>query len=159
MDSSIQARFWAKVDKCGPTMPHMDSCCWQWKAAGNTYGIFWYKSKNCLSHRVSYYFATQNWPDMVLHICDNKKCVNPHHLYAGNASQNAVDASNRGLLLRGEANNRTKLKYSDVITIKQELKKGVSMLSLAKKYGVSHQAVRNIVLGKAWTYVTEGERL
>lgn len=159
MDSSIQARFWVKVNKHGPTMPHMDTCCWQWTAAGNHYGVFWYKGKNFSSHRVSYFIQYKAWPDMVLHKCDNKKCVNPAHLYPGDVHQNALDASVRGRLPIGAANNKTKLSVEKVICIKQQLKKGVSMLRLAKQHGVSGQAIRNIVCGKAWAYVQLPEEI
>lgn len=100
---------------------------------------------------------TGKWPKMVLHRCDNKKCVNPAHLYAGDVTQNALDASKRGLLVRGAANNQTKLNCAQVRKIKQQLNVGVPMLRLAKKYGVSHQAIRNIVLGKSWVYITAEE--
>jgi len=32
----------------------------------------------------------------VLHNCDNKRCVSPHHLYLGNHSVNVRDAITRG---------------------------------------------------------------
>lgn len=32
----------------------------------------------------------------VLHRCDNKKCVNPNHLYVGTKKQNTLDAVSRG---------------------------------------------------------------
>ena len=33
----------------------------------------------------------------VLHKCDNRKCVNPEHLYLGDAKQNALDNRNSGI--------------------------------------------------------------
>ena len=131
----------------------MQTRCWQWTAAGKHYGVFWYKGKNVSSHRISYFIDHKIWPDMVLHKCDNKKCVNPAHLYSGDVRQNALDASLRGRLVVGAANNKTKLSVEKVIFIKHQLKQGVSMLRLANAHGVSHQAIRNIVCGKAWAYV------
>ena len=153
MDSIIEARFWAKVNKNGSTVPHMQTCCWEWTAAGRVYGVFWYKGKNMSSHRFSYYLRNKTWPEMVLHHCDNKKCVNPDHLYEGDAKKNATDAAARGLLRTGQQNNKTKLNYDVVFTIKQQLALGVPMLRLAKTYGVTHQAITNIVKGRAWAYV------
>lgn len=150
MDQSIEARFWAKVNKNGPTMAHMETCCWQWEAAGINYGVFWYKRKNYSSHRVSYFIENKTWPKMVLHKCDNKKCVNPAHLYAGDSLRNAKDASERGLLITGPFNNKTKLTFKQACDIKIQLTKGVPKLRLAKQYGISHQAILNIVKGKAW---------
>ena len=50
------------------------------------------------------------WPEMACHRCDNAKCWNPDHIYAGNALTNAADyqafrARRRGL--RGEIPTRT----------------------------------------------------
>ncbi len=39
----------------------------------------------------------------VLHICDQKACVNPKHLYVGTTRQNAIDASVRGQVPRVNA--------------------------------------------------------
>jgi hypothetical protein len=153
MDQSIAARFWAKVDKDGPQKPHMDSCCWQWTAAGKTYGIFYLHRKNMLAHRVSFLLTHGTLPVMVLHKCDNKKCVNPAHLYAGDALQNAKDASDRNLLVTGSSNNQTKLCATQVVEIKKRVASGESMLSVSKDFPVSCQAVRQIIKGKAWKHV------
>jgi len=153
MDQSIAARFWAKVDKDGPKQAHMDSCCWQWIAAGKNYGVFYFNHKNMSAHRISFLIAYNYLPEMVLHKCDNKKCVNPIHLYAGNALQNAKDASERNLLVTGSANNQTKLCAYQVANIKKRVAAGESMLSVSKDYPVSYQAVRQIIKGKAWKHV------
>jgi hypothetical protein len=91
---------------------------------------------------------------MVLHKCDNKKCVNPDHLYAGDALTNAADASERGLLAIGEANCQTKLTPEQVLEIKRRVASGQSLLSVSKDFPVSYQAVRQIIKGKAWKHVT-----
>jgi len=154
MDQSIEARFWAKVNKCGPRMPHMDSTCWQWIAAGKTYGVFYYNGGNFSAHRFSFLVKYGYLPEMVLHTCDNKKCVNPLHLYGGNAFDNAADASARKLLPLGEANCQTKLTPQQVLEIKRRVAEGQSILSVSRDFPVSYQAVRQIIRGKAWKHVT-----
>ena len=32
---TIEERFWKKVDKNGPTLPHMETECWLWTGATN----------------------------------------------------------------------------------------------------------------------------
>ncbi len=44
---------------------------------------------------------------MVCHTCDNKSCVNPYHLYIGDAFSNMKDAKSRGLLKGGGNKPRT----------------------------------------------------
>jgi hypothetical protein len=153
MDQSIAARFWAKVDKCGPRQAHMDSRCWQWVAAGRHYGVFYYERKNWSAHRFSFLLVNGYSPEMVLHKCDNKKCVRPEHLYAGDCWQNARDASERNRLRIGAANMQTKLTVPQVVEIKKRVASGESMLSVSKDFPVSYQALRQIIRGKAWKHV------
>lgn len=132
----------------------MDSVCWQWIAGGNNYGVFHYLGKPFSAHRFSFLLAHGQLPAMVLHKCDNKKCVNPDHLYAGDALANAADASKRGLLPVGAANNQTKLTPDQVLEIRKRVASGQSLLSVSKDFPVSYQAVRQIIKGKAWKHVS-----
>jgi hypothetical protein len=60
---------------------------------GQGYGRFYFQGKYYSTHRISYIKNFGRIPDglMVLHKCDNRKCVNPSHLYAGSSSDNAHD--------------------------------------------------------------------
>jgi hypothetical protein len=80
-------RFWAKVNKTDG--------CWLWTAAlsRDGYGMF----DRCRAHRVAWSIANGEIPGglYVLHICDNRRCVRPDHLYTGTARQNSADAVSR----------------------------------------------------------------
>ncbi len=80
-------RFWAKVDKEGPTpatFRHRGRC-WRWAAGttGQGYGMF-HPSKGVavLAHRYAYEAATGPIPVglHIDHLCRNRTCVNPGHL-------------------------------------------------------------------------------
>lgn len=93
-------RFFDKIEK-------IDSC-WIWTAClrGKTgYGAFKLNGKTIDAHRVSYQLHKGEIPEKmyVCHSCDNRKCVNPDHLFLGTAKDNWQDGfdKNRIKLLGG----------------------------------------------------------
>lgn len=97
--NSLVFRFWDKVNrKVGD--------CWEWLGCFDTAGYGLIKesngSRNChktyKAHRLSYMLFYGLIPDglCILHKCNNTKCVNPEHLYAGTKLQNAHDRDRCG---------------------------------------------------------------
>jgi len=72
--------------------------CWNYIGYKNSsgYGRLRFNGKKILAPRLSYMSEKGNIPDgmFVLHTCDNPACVNPDHLYLGDAKDNAMDMSN-----------------------------------------------------------------
>jgi hypothetical protein len=64
--------------------------CWEWFGYRDkdNYGMLKVKGKDYRAHRISYclFHNIPNTKLLVLHICNNPSCVNPHHL-EGNISQ------------------------------------------------------------------------
>lgn len=73
-----------------------DTECWEWQGGLNNigYGLIRQEKKMRTVHRVSYeeHYNKQVPKDMcVLHTCDNRKCVNPDHLWIGTHQDNVDD--------------------------------------------------------------------
>lgn len=47
-------------------------------------------------HRIVHYYATGELPPVVMHTCDNRKCVNPNHLESGTYRDNTQDMLAKG---------------------------------------------------------------
>ena len=93
-DDSVTTRFFTKIIKT-------PSGCWEWTAATDRdgYGVFTsYKGKHWRANRASYDIFYGEVPEglHVRHPCDIPACVNPTHLYAGLAQDNADDRDGRG---------------------------------------------------------------
>ena len=89
-------RFLSKVKK------HPGGC-WEWLAgrSSNGYGEFRTYGISWLAHRFSYINFVSNIPlttqDYICHSCNNKGCVNPEHLFLGDAGINARHAHETGV--------------------------------------------------------------
>lgn len=76
------------------------SDCWEWTGtfSGTGYGKIMLNGVLYSSHRLSYslFFGEIKNGLYICHSCDNRKCVNPAHLWAGTQSDNLWDMSAKG---------------------------------------------------------------
>lgn len=91
---NIDQRFWNKVNK-----QTIDGC-WEWIGCKDRlgYGRLMYWGTLTLAHRFSWELHNKKIPKglNVLHKCDNRKCVNPEHLWLGTHRDNMEDMVKKG---------------------------------------------------------------
>lgn len=135
------------------------NACWCFTGAGiqNGYGQIGVASGvAALAHRVSYELFCGEIPvgSMVLHTCDNRRCVKPSHLYLGDRLDNAADAVRKGRHAHGSGHGRAKLTEEQVrviyarVVIDGELPDVV-----ASDYEITGPTVRDIARGKNWKHL------
>lgn len=135
-----------------------DTGCWEWTGAvgkQNGYGIITINGKAEAAHRVSYKISVGEIAKglMVLHKCNNRICVNPEHLYLGTHNDNMRDMAHTQAV-KGENNARALLSESDVKEIKQLIKeRKMFYRDIAEKYGVKRQTIKDIALGRTWSWL------
>lgn len=130
--------------------------CWNWTAHKNEdgYGTGSVNGKLCGAHRMAYEaFVCQVPPGMmVLHRCDNRRCINPLHLFLGTNQDNMDDMVRKGRAAKaaGELNSNARLKTSDVLMIRSS---PASAAVLSDKFGICRNLVYQIRARKAWRHL------
>lgn len=84
---------------------------------------------------------------VVMHTCDNPRCINPAHLRLGTHKENTQDMVAKRRNPVGEAHKRAKLKWADVEAIKQSTE---TQRELASRYGVSQRAIHKVIHSETW---------
>lgn len=154
----LKERFWKYVDKFG------NNGCWEWRGSLDSKGYGKIldeggakNGKLLAAHRVSYLIHYGDITNglYVCHKCDNRKCVNPEHLFLGTAKDNSQDmiAKNRLPKRNGETCN-SKLTRSQVTEIKKLLAGKLETISdIANKYNVGYNVIWDISANNTWKNV------
>lgn len=144
-------RFWSKVHK------RSDIDCWEWTGYIHPYGYGKLKirGRHKLAHRLSWIIAYGKIPNnmCICHKCDNRKCVNPNHLFVGTKSDNIKDRHVKGRSVKGESNGRAILTETQVVFIKQGIQNGIKRRQLATMFNVGMNAIDKIACGRTWQYL------
>lgn len=143
------ASFNRRVDRSsGP------ASCWNWtgtiRSQRTGYGVTWVGHRAVSAHRMAWYLANGPIPGhdvCVLHKCDNRKCVNPKHLFLGTKAENVWDMVSKGRQWRplGEKNSQAKLTDAQAAEIASSKERN---MDLASRYGVSRGLISMIKSGK-----------
>ena len=143
-------RFWKKVEK--------SDSCWNWKGSfRKSYGRFQFNKKVYPAHRFIWEHLYGELPKdlFVCHSCDNRKCVNPSHLFVGTHEENMSDMSEKGRSpkMPGEKNPAAKLKTENILDIRKRKADGETLEEIANRYKISFQHVSDIVNLKRWKHI------
>jgi len=141
-------RFWRSTDRRGP------DDCWEWKGGitGPGYGQFpLTHAKGTLAHRFSYELAFGPLGSLFcLHKCDNRKCVNPNHLFAGTQKDNLRDRAQKGRSLTGGKNPQARLSQQKLEFGRLLRSNGWTYSRIACRFNVSTVTMRRALLGITW---------
>lgn len=112
--------------------------CWNWlgSISSQGYGIFNHKLVHGIVFRLS--GRTCALDKVICHICNNKKCVNPEHLYEGTFTENLLDSMRAGRGLGPEI-------YRKMIELNAQ---GLIQAEIARRLGVSRSTVSLFFKGR-----------
>jgi hypothetical protein len=155
------------VAKCivAYSVPEPNTGCWLWLHGTNAagYGVIRVGGgRQILAHRAAYGMFIGSIPPnlQICHKCDVPCCVNPAHLYAGTAADNAADKVRRGRQrhgpfpeITGSKHGNAKLTEEIVIEARRRVRLGEFAYNLAGEYGVSRSVMYRAVTGNTWRHV------
>ncbi|TPJ86985.1 MULTISPECIES: HNH endonuclease signature motif containing protein [unclassified Mesorhizobium] len=133
--------------------------CWNWtgEVKPNGYGVISKKVKGkrhrFYAHRFSAeHVAGKDVPaDMdACHECDNRRCVNPDHLFVGTRKKNMEDCVAKGRQAKGDMLPQTVLTEEQVQSIRADDR---DYETIADAFGVGCSSVSNIKNLKEWSWL------
>lgn len=105
------------------------------------------------AHRASYIIfidPTLSEERVILHDCDVRACVCPHHLTEGSQHANMNDMEAKGRAASGEESGRAKLTEEEVLDIRRRYSAGEGLRDLAKEFNIAPSTASYIVNLKTW---------
>lgn len=166
LDRDIAEVFWSRVDCSGDG-------CWEYRnTKPGAYGSFRLGSVSYANaaHRLAYTLTYGPIPEglWVLHVCDNKRCCRPDHLFLGTPADNTRDMVNKGRhahgdragcrvhperVPRGERHHNARLTEDVVREMRALRSQGWIYQAIGDHFGVNIATAYYVVNGKGWKHV------
>lgn len=139
----LRERILEKIEKSA-------SGCWEWTAQlrPDGYAMVWHEGGSRRAHRLSYevFKGVKLDPhDVLCHRCDNRKCVNPDHIFIGTRADNVRDAASKDRMPFGDDHWNARLTEAQVEMIRSI--KGVTQKEIARQFGVNSSTIGRIRSG------------
>lgn len=153
---TLKERFLNKIDN------QKENGCIEWKGYTSITGghgvlsiridgkAYMYKA-----HRLSYQFFKGEIPKnkLVLHNCNNVKCINPEHLRIGTQKENVLDRIKDGTDNKGERHGMSKLTTSCILKIRELKKLNLNASEIGAHFNVSEWTIYDVLSKRRWSHV------
>lgn len=109
-----------------------------------------------LRHRLAYaeyHKLREDELPPVLHTCDNRRCINPKHMFLGTLGDNNTDRHNKGRDARGDTHGQSKLDRATVDYLKSVYvprHPEFGTRALARQFNVNHTTISAAISGRYW---------
>lgn len=141
-----------------------DTGCWEWtgQIKKNGYGVTLitlapHKYHPYNVHKLAWIVANGAVPAglCVCHACDNRRCINPKHLFLGTHQANMTDARQKKRFQdqRGSKNNKARLTESDVLRIRALSENGTSRVEIARMFNLGKGHASRIIHRQLWAHI------
>lgn len=93
---------------------------------------------------------------VIRHMCDNTRCINPHHLETGTQADNLRDMYDRDRAAVGTRHGNAKLREEDVAWARASYKpysREFSYRAMARVLGCEHETLELACKGETWKHV------
>lgn len=151
-----------KTNKEGQIVKSELGHCWEWTGSKkNGYGLY----GRTTAHQMSYQLhkGTIKKGLVVMHICDNRACLNPDHLKLGTNMENVQDKVSKGRAKGGHGHRGENASYSKLTNEHvQEIRTNPHdkcLNCLARQFGVSFQQISRIKHNQEWSQLVEKQSI
>ncbi len=158
-------RFFARLEEKADGPLVNGSRCIEWRGYTNEKGYGRIAMKgvgHIYCHRLMYELSHRRqlrFEDVVMHVCDNRLCVNPDHLDLGTVLMNNQDRASKGRSAASKRGGGFRLTEEKVAHIKMLLGEGlVTPGQIYRNFGITHRQLWGIRNGRSWAHVKYNDR-